>query len=262
MLRVLVAPSYFHHLGGTRSGPWLLCDIIMLGLNLGVAMIFVTGDTHIPYDISKLSTKNFPLQKTMTKNDCVIICGDFGAVWENSNSDLYWLAWLERKNFTTLFVDGNHENFDLLNAYALENFEGGKAHFINKSVIHLMRGQVYNLEGYKFFTMGGGSSVDKHIRIQGRSWWPAEMPTAEEYQEAERNLNDHNYEVDFIISHTAGSTFANQLGSRAEESELNNFLEQLRQKVSYKKWFFGHFHDDLDLSDRDFLVYRRIIQIV
>ena len=78
-------------------------------------MIYITGDTHIPVDIKKLNAKKFPEQRELSENDYVIICGDFGGVWENSPSDLYWLKWLNTRNFTTLFVDGNHENFELLN---------------------------------------------------------------------------------------------------------------------------------------------------
>ena len=50
-------------------------------------MIYITGDTHIPVDIQKLSTKRFPEQKEMTKSDYVIICGDFGGVWDGSNEE-------------------------------------------------------------------------------------------------------------------------------------------------------------------------------
>ena len=60
-------------------------------------MIYVTGDTHIPIDISKLSSKNFPQQKELTKNDYVIICGDFGGVWYGGPKDDYWLDWLEEE---------------------------------------------------------------------------------------------------------------------------------------------------------------------
>ena len=77
-------------------------------------MLYVTGDTHIPIDIHKLSVTNFPEQKEMTKDDVVLICGDFGGVWNNGKEELYWRRWLDDKNFTTVFVDGNHENHDLL----------------------------------------------------------------------------------------------------------------------------------------------------
>lgn len=40
-------------------------------------MIYVTGDTHANIDIAKLNTTKFPQQKELTKNDFVIICGDF-----------------------------------------------------------------------------------------------------------------------------------------------------------------------------------------
>ena len=60
-------------------------------------MIYITGDTHIPTDIGKLSSKRFPEQKNLTKNDYVIICGDFGGVWDESNEEKYWIKWLNKK---------------------------------------------------------------------------------------------------------------------------------------------------------------------
>jgi hypothetical protein len=47
-----------------------------------------------------------------------------------------------------------------LNAYPVEEWHGGKVHKIRPSVIHLMRGQVYELQGKKFFTFGGAQSHD------------------------------------------------------------------------------------------------------
>ena len=69
-------------------------------------MIYITGDTHIPYDVTKLTTKAFPAQKKLTKHDYVLICGDFGGIWTGpGGSDDFWLRWFKRKKFTTLFVD-------------------------------------------------------------------------------------------------------------------------------------------------------------
>lgn len=54
----------------------------------------------------------------MTKDDdYVIICGDFGGVWDfeiESMREKMNLEWLNSRNFTTLFVDGNHENYTRL----------------------------------------------------------------------------------------------------------------------------------------------------
>lgn len=110
-------------------------------------MIYITGDCHNNFE--RFNTRNFPEQKEMTKDDYVIICGDFGGVWNKdgeSKMETSALDWLDGKAFTTLFVDGNHENFDRLYAYPVEMWHGGKAHKIRPSVIHLMRGQIFELE--------------------------------------------------------------------------------------------------------------------
>ena len=40
--------------------------------------IFVTGDCHRKFN--KLTTKGFPQQKELVKDDYLIICGDFGGI--------------------------------------------------------------------------------------------------------------------------------------------------------------------------------------
>ena len=103
--------------------------------------------------------------------------------------------------FTILFIDGNHENFEPLNSYPVEVWNGGKVHRISYSIIHLMRGQVFMIESKSFFTFGGALSFDKGRRIEGKSWWKEEMPTPEDYKEALINLATVNYDVDYIVSH-------------------------------------------------------------
>ena len=112
------------------------------------SMIYITGDTHAEF--SRFNMESFPEQKEMTKEDYVIICGDFGGIWDyrgESRHDKYWLDWLEARNFTLLFVDGNHENFDRLYEYPVKDWNGGKIHEIRPHVLHLMRGQVFAIRG-------------------------------------------------------------------------------------------------------------------
>jgi len=120
-------------------------------------MIFLTGDTH--GDFTRFSTDIFPEQKQMTKDDFVIVCGDFG-LWHGTKQERHWLDWLNDKPFTTLFVDGNHENFDRLYQMPVSDWTGGQVHFIRDSVIHLMRGHVFDIAGKRVFAMGGASSHD------------------------------------------------------------------------------------------------------
>ena len=65
-------------------------------------MIYVTGDSHGEVDIHRLSSRQFPAQRDMDKDDYVVICGDFGCVWAGDQTDQYWLNWLEAKSFTCL----------------------------------------------------------------------------------------------------------------------------------------------------------------
>ena len=100
-------------------------------------MIFVTGDTHANLDIGKLSTRRFPEQKELTKEDFLIVCGDFGLVWDGSAREIYWQDWLSDKNFTTLWIDGNHENFDILYELPLTEKFDGKVREIAPDIYHL-----------------------------------------------------------------------------------------------------------------------------
>ena len=226
-------------------------------------MIYITGDTHGTIDIHKLNKSNFD-DTNLTKEDYLIICGDFGLIWSNipSTEEEYWLDWLNKKNYTTLFVDGNHENHPLLNSYPEENWNGGKVHRIRDSVLHLMRGQIFTIDSHTFFTMGGADSVDKDWRTPGKSWWPEEMPSNDEYEEAIQNLKLHNHQVDYIITHTAPTSIVNQLIPGIKPpNQLTDVLEAIKIGTKYKHWYFGHFHDDQDIDKKHTLLYYNIIPL-
>ena len=105
-------------------------------------MIYVTGDIHGEIDISKLNTQNFSQAKA---GDYLIVCGDFGLIWDMkpSRAEEYWMKWLSEKPWITLFVDGNHENFDRLKNYPITEEWGGKVQKIYDKVYHLMRCLLY-----------------------------------------------------------------------------------------------------------------------
>lgn len=131
-------------------------------------MIYITGDTHIPVDIQKLAVKRFPEQKEMTKNDYVIICGDFGGVWDGSNEEKYWIKWLKNKNFATLFIDGNHENFDMLYSLPTVDFCGGTAHKVDNGIYHLIRGEIYTIDGKKSLSLAEPVRMIKIAESKGK----------------------------------------------------------------------------------------------
>lgn len=250
-------------------------------------MIFITGDCHQNFE--RFNASIFPEQNEMTKEDYVIICGDFGGIWskdKESNEETMLLDWLDYKSYTTLFVDGNHENFDRLYALPTEEWCGGKIHRIRDSVIHLMRGQVFDIEGISFFTFGGATSHDidggilepddpdfknkrkelgKGIlpyRINHVSWWAQELPSEEEMEEGLRNLAVHKNMVDFIVTHCCSSSTQALLGGGLYKPDiLTKYLEEVKQRTEYKKWFFGHYHNNKNVNAEEILLYEQIIRI-
>ena len=220
-------------------------------------MILVTGDTHIPIDVSKLNMKNFIHQKYLNRDDYLVILGDFGGIWFGDKKDKWWLDWFQRKNFTTLIIDGNHENFNLLNSYPIEIWNGGKVHKIRDNVFHLMRGQVFEIDGNKIFTMGGASSIDKMFRKKDISYWEEELPSQEELAEALDNLEKYNFEVDYIFTHTCSRRVKYQMGYY-DTDILNSFFDYLEDALKYKHWYFGHFHRDKNFDKNKTCVYNQI----
>ena len=132
-------------------------------------MIRVAGDTH--GDPVRFIENNMG-DNEWTSDDYLIVCGDFGFIFRNNEAEREFLDYLETKPYTICFCDGNHENFPAIFSYPKEKWNGGYVHRIRKNVLHLMRGQVFEIDGRKVFTMGGayfnfdihnmsGSSLDE-----------------------------------------------------------------------------------------------------
>lgn len=244
-------------------------------------MIYVTGDTHGNWKL-RLNKYAFPEQKEMTKNDYVIVLGDFG-IWDDSDLERRNLDWLNNRKFTTLFISGNHSNYDILNRLPVEKWNGGSVNFIRSNVIHLRRGQVFDIDGITFFTFGGAASHDisdgileigdlkikewsknpnKMFRINHKSWWKEEMPSEEEIQEGICSLNDVGNKVDFILTHCAASSTVALLSHGLYKPDtLTDYFEKIKSKVEFKKWLFGHYHDNKTINDKEILLYDQIVRI-
>lgn len=275
-------------------------------------MIFITGDTHGSDGVkARFNMDNFSEQKELTKNDYVIVLGDWGVHWKNNYpngkiclenkpavpgrygevpEERNTLDWLEDKNFTTLFIDGNHECFPRLNSYPVVDFCGGKAHQIRPSIYHLMRGETFLIDGKTFFAFGGASSHDiqdgiidpanyksksslnkaidrwyrerKVFRIKNLSWWEDEVPTKEEMENGIKNLEKLNNKVDFIITHTPPASVIALIGFGLYQiDDFERYLEEIRINTEYKTWLFGHMHDNRRINDKDYLLWEQIVRV-
>lgn len=283
--------------------------------------IFVTGDCH--GDLLHLSNVNYKKYqkelKSSNKNEnFLIICGDFGFIWDyskvnfNANkkypymedgvlvcddvfdkSEFKWenneteqeknnLDIINNKPFTTLFVDGNHENFDrLYNDYEVVDFMGGKAHKIRDNIYHMMRGEVFNILGYKFFTFGGAKSHDiidgiidgsdpnwqkKSLamdkcgmymhRVKGISWWEEELPNKKEMDYGLKNLKKYNNKVDYIITHQPTYRMMGDVAKSVNDfNKFTTYLGKIDNIVEFKEWFCGHMHMDKIFDTKHRILY-------
>jgi predicted phosphodiesterase len=215
-------------------------------------MIYIFGDTHRNIDVKKINTKNFPEQKKMTKNDYIIIAGDFGLIWQNDNEYKWWKKWYDNKNFTTLFVDGNHENFEWLYEFPVIDKFGGKVGKISDSIYHLKRGEVYEIDGKTIFTFGGADSIDKSQRVNRVDWWQEEMPNYLEMNYGLDNLEEVDFNVDYIITHSCPKSIMGYLKRHKERTPLENYFEHikgiLKEKNINYEWYFGHYHEDKEID--------------
>lgn len=205
-------------------------------------MIFITGDMHGEY--ARYEHKKL---KALKEGDCLIVCGDFGFVWDGSEREQAVLHKIADKRFRTLFVDGTHENFPLLRQYPVTELYGGHVRKIADNIFHLLRGEVYTIEGHTFFTFGGGDSTDKDLRLENGTWYREEQPTREEMAVAVRHLNAFDRRVDYIITHQPAQKERVLVDGFSPTTPLTTFLDTIAHQVQYRRWYFGSLHKNKKL---------------
>ena len=125
-------------------------------------------------------------------------------------------------------------------------------HLIATDILHLMRGYCYDITGYRFWVFGGGNSIDKRYRIPEISWWQQEMPNVEDYRRGLKCLEDNQFCVDYILTHTVPQSIAKMICEEIipGEEPLQEYLENVSEKVEFKQWYFGHWHMDVDVFEK------------
>ncbi len=201
-------------------------------------MIMITGDTH--GDFGRFKEKAV---KKLKKGDCLIICGDFGFVWDGAPAENAILKKIGAMRFTTLFADGCHENYDLLKAYPSEEIFGGTAQHITGNLYHLQRGGMYEIDGKKLFVFGGGRSAEMQTRLDSKCYWQEEMPSPEEFSYGDKTLAENGNKADYIITHEPPESIKQFLGFETDlTNPLSTYLDKLRSEVTYTGWYFGKVH--------------------
>lgn len=210
---------------------------------------FLKGDIHG----NLFEIIDFINRFNLGKNDNIIILGDCGIAWRKDKKDLDQniKLWNECGNGVKLyFIDGNHENFNILNSLPIENNMGK----IADNIYHLRRGQVYEFENKKILVCGGADSIDKYRRIENFTWWKEEAIS----QETIDDIPAGHY--DYVLTHCCPrSVFEkNRIYLSTlqflDENKINHssedMLEQLKNKITFDHWFFGHYHINRNLDEK------------
>ena len=221
-------------------------------------MILITGDTHGEFD----DFLNRLYQADIKNGDTVVVCGDFGFVWDDPYHR-HFLSKLMALPYTIAFADGNHEDFDLLETFQVVEWNGGKAHKISENIYHMMRGHIFTIEEKSFFVFGGAYSIDKAMRKEGYSWWPQELPDSSDYRTAGETLDLCGYKADYVITHTLPQYAIHLMGIVPDEhdAELTGYLEWLYGKLDFKTWFAGHFHENKLIRENIQVLYDEVIKL-
>lgn len=239
-------------------------------------MIYLTGDLHGEHDMSKL---NYFLEKdgaSLTRDDYVIILGDFGMIWSADTKYGYLSDQIrleeyfeEKFPWTTLFIDGNHENFVHLKGFPSRKWGGSRANFLSEHCIWLRRGNIYTIDGNTFLTIGGAYSIDKAWRRPYISWWPDEAITRSDINKAKRSLAKHNNKVDYILTHCAPTPIHQTIASQEkfthaskEESYNEALLQEINVTANFKRWYFGHYHIDREFEDNKYMCLYQGIRLL
>jgi len=231
-------------------------------------MLYITGDLHGGDTAYHVKSSCFHPSK---RGDIVLCCGDFGGVWyhdyhindKHRRNEDGFLDMTLRKRVTWLAVDGNHENFARLfgGEFPIVEVYGGKAYKIRDNIYYLKRGEIFNIEGSIFLAFGGANSHDRlgvrqksmspyssgyyisKPRVEGKDWWPQEIPSQDDFDNACRNLDRVNWTVDHVITHTC--PFAERhyfLSNDRIPDPTEKILQNLYDRLTFKTWHFGHFH--------------------
>lgn len=217
--------------------------------------LYVTGDTH--GDKARFLTRE---AKRLKEGDALVVLGDFGFLWNGGRAEEKVLRWLGKRKYAILFLDGKHENYDLLAQYPVTEAFGGPVQQISGNLYHLLRGEIYTICGKRVFAFGGGDSSEKSFRAEQHHWWAQELPSEAEMQRGKANLAATGNRVDLILTHEAPSMakymrhlYADNLGT------MESYFDDIARTASYDCWYFGSVHQTRFLAKKTIAVFDRIL---
>lgn len=213
-------------------------------------MIYITGDTHGQFERVEAFSKRFQTKR----EDILIILGDAGINFSGGMRDNWKKQFLEALPLTFFSIHGNHEQRPgTIDAYKEMIWHGGIVYY-EEEYPHLLfakDGQVFDLDGKKTIAIGGAYSIDKQMRLAyGYGWWPDEQPSAEIKMDVEQQLDNMDWKVDVVLSHTTPlkyepvEVFLPGINQSKVDKSTEIWLDRIEDNLNYRKWYCGHYHTD------------------
>ena len=221
-------------------------------------MVYVTGDVHA--DIKELKKRG----KGLKKGDYLIVCGDFGFLWEDNPKELKILKKIGKNKYNILFFEGRNDNILKIREYEQQDYLGGKARNISGNLTYLERGYVFNIEGKNIFVFGGGETQDMDVLEEGVHWWREELPTQDEIQIGWDNLSKLNNKVDYVLTHQPSGRIRDFIRLGTDTNEYNNlhhFFNEICNKCKYTKWIYAQDHMDKKVTVNTTVIFKKVIQL-
>lgn len=217
---------------------------------------YITGDCHGKFDrIIWFNKYNHKL----TEDDVMILLGDVGLNYYGNKTDCKNKAILNEFPNYFLCIHGNHEARPLsVGGYEEKKWHGGSVYYEPDypRILFAKDGEIYDLDGKKVIVIGGAYSVDKDYRLKvGLPWFSDEQPSDEIKRTVESKLEEVNWEVDYVLSHTCPmkyeptDLFLDFINQTKVDKSTELWLSDIEAKLSYKKWYFGHYHENREYID-------------
>ena len=231
--------------------------------------IFVKGDCHGNFTFLKLWCKN----NNTTKEDYLVLCGDVGINYYLNKKDKDLKEKISKCPITLICVHGNHEERPKnIPSYKFEYNEDLKCNVWYEerypNIIFPQDG-VVEILGHKCLILGGAYSIDKYYRIYRHlTWFPEEQMSEEDKERIFKILEKEN-SFEYIFSHTVPLIYERELvdlflpviNQYEVDKSMEEFLSEVEDRITYKHWFFGHFHDSFDLTEKVTILYHNIVEL-
>jgi 3-oxoacid CoA-transferase subunit A len=246
-----------------------------------IGNIYITGDTHGDFERIEDFCKIFET----TKKDVMIILGDAGVNYFLDRRDEKLKQKLEKMPITFMLVRGNHEarpgigwdKEDAESLFLIDCPEYAGTFMMEQeypSILYMLDGGVYTFNvrnrQLKALTIGGAYSVDKQYRLQMQSlgltdykWFENEQLIEEEMSQILNNVRDRKF--DYVLTHTCPLKDEPRhacmpLAPADIDKTMEEFLEKVKNSITYEAWYCGHWHIDQTFRRMNFM-YKKVAQL-